>query len=345
MNIVVLAGGISTERDVSLTSGRNVVNALRREGNNAILLDVYMGYQGDDWENIFNKTAEEISAVSTIGLVDPSIDEIKKARGTDCDEFFGPNVINICKKADFTFLALHGEDGENGKVQASFDLLGIKYTGSGCLGSALAMNKYFSKQMMQANDIQNAEYIVLHKGVNENEKFPVPCVIKPSSGGSSVGVSIVQNEEDYEKAVETAFKYEREIIVEQYIKGREFSVGVLGDEVLPPIEIIPKAGFYDYANKYQPGMTIEICPADLTEEQTASIQAAAKRVFEVLGLEVYGRVDFILNETDGAFYCLEANSLPGMTQMSLLPQEANAIGINYDKLCSKIIELSNKKYR
>ena len=345
MNIVVLAGGISTERDVSLTSGRNVVNALRKKGHKAVMLDVFLGYNGDDYEDYFNKNEEEISTASTIGLVDPSIEEIKKARGISSDEYFGKNVLNICKLADIVFLALHGEDGENGKVQASLDLHGVKYTGSGCLASAIAMNKYYSKQVMQVHGIKNADYIVLHDGCKDKAPFGVPCVIKPSSGGSSVGVSIVTDEKDYEKAVELAFRYENEVIVEQYIKGREFSVGVLGDEVLPPIEIIPKEGFYDYANKYQPGMTVEICPAELTEKETEKVQLASKAVFDALGLEVYGRSDFILNETDGEFYCLEANSLPGLTQMSLLPQEAQAVGIDYPELCEKIIELSLRKHK
>lgn len=345
MNIVVLAGGISTERDVSLTSGQNVVKALRRGGYNAVLLDVYLGYDSEDWQDFFSKSTEELAAVASIGLTDPSIAEIKAARGASADGFFGPNVLNICRMADFTFLALHGEDGENGKVQACFDLLGIRYTGTGCLGSAVAMNKSISKQLMQANGILTADYIVLHKGVNDSERFPVPCVIKPSSGGSSVGVSIVKDEKDYDRALEAAFRYESEVVVETYIKGRELSIGVLGDTVLPPIEIIPKAGFYDYANKYQPGMTEEICPAVLTEEETEAGQAAALAVFKVLGLQVYGRVDFILNEADGKFYALEANSLPGMTGMSLLPQEAAAIGIGYEQLCAEIIALSGGKYK
>ena len=345
MNIVVLAGGISTERDVSLTSGQNVVNALRKTGNNAVLLDVYLGYDHDDWRDFFSQSTDALSAVSGIGTDDPSIDAVKAARGAAADGFFGPNVLNICRMADFTFLALHGEDGENGQVQACCDLLGIQYTGTGCLGSAIAMNKYKSKQIMQANGITNADYIVLRKGVNEAERFPVPCVIKPSSGGSSVGVSIVTDEADYDRAVAAAFKYEDEVVVEQYIKGREFSIGILGDRVLPPIEIIPKEGFYDYANKYQPGMTEEICPAVLTEAQTKAGQEAAMAVFKALGLEVYGRVDFILNEEDGLFYALEANSLPGMTGMSLLPQEAAAIGIGYEALCAEIIALSAQKYQ
>ena len=342
MNILVLAGGISTERDVSLISGKNILKALKEAGHNAKMVDLFLGYNGEP--ETFFENGEDFIGIEAIGLVDPSIDEIKAARGSEVTGLFGKNVFKICQKADVVFLALHGEDGENGKVQASLDTLGIKYTGSGCLASAIAMNKFITKQLMSANNILNAEYIVLKNGACALPSFGMPCVIKPSSGGSSVGVTIVWDEKDYEKAVRLAFKYENEVIVEKYIKGREFSVGVLGDTVLPPIEIIPKAGFYDYKNKYQPGATIEICPAELTETQTADIQKSAKAVFDVLGLEVYGRIDFILNEADGKFYALEANSLPGMTGMSLLPQEAKAIGIEYPALCDKIVQLSLQKY-
>lgn len=343
MDILVLAGGISTERDVSLTSGKNVVNALQKAGHNAKLLDLFLGVK-DIEPAAFFETQEAYDAASVIGVSDPSIDAVKAARGESGDGLFGPNVLNICRAADIVFLALHGEDGENGKVQATFDTLGIKYTGSGCLGSAMAMNKYISKQMMNANGIINADYIVLKNGECTLPPFGVPCVIKPSSGGSSVGVSIVMNKSDYRSALQMAFQYENEVIVEQYIKGREFSVGILGDTVLPPIEIIPKEGFYDYLNKYQPGMTIEICPAELSEEETARMQSSAKQVFDMLGLEIYGRIDYILNEADGEFYALEANSLPGMTGMSLLPQEAAAVGIDYPALCDRIVKLSMEKY-
>ncbi len=342
MKILVLAGGISTERDVSLASGKNILKALKECGHNAKMLDLFLGYQGDP--NTYFESGEDFSNVGEIGLSDPIIEEVKASRVGDRAGLFGENVMKICRKADIVFLALHGEDGENGKVQASLDTLGIKYTGSGCLASAIAMNKFVSKQLMFANNITNAEYIVLKDGKCSLPPFGVPCVIKPSSGGSSVGVTIVTDEKEYEKAVGLAFKYENEVIVEKYIKGREFSVGVLGDTVLPPIEIIPKEGFYDYANKYQPGATVEICPAQLSEDETAEIQKNAKAVFDVLGLEVYGRIDFILNEADGKFYALEANSLPGMTGMSLLPQEAKAIGIDYPALCDKIIQLSLEKY-
>ena len=343
MNIVVLAGGLSTERDVSLITGKNVVNALRSVGENAQLLDVFLGYSGDAAEFFSNKQ-DKFDTENGINETDPDIEKIKESRGGESASLFGDNVIEICKMADFVFMALHGEDGEDGKIQAAFDLLKIKYTGSGPLASAMAMNKYISKQIMDANGITNAKYCFIKKG-NDIPAYSFPCVIKPTSGGSSVGISIAKSKKEYENAIDLAFNYEDEIIIEEFIEGREFSVGILGDKVLPPIEIIPKEGFYDYKNKYQSGMTIEICPAELTEEENKKLAECTKAVFDALGLEVYSRIDFILSKENGKFYCLEANSLPGMTSLSLLPQEAAAIGIDYPTLCKMIIELSDKKYQ
>ncbi len=338
MNIVVLAGGISTERDVSLATGNNVVKALKSKGYNAKLLDLFLGYNGN-YKDFF-KHEETNELLLTIGDKSPSIEEVIASRNIKSKELFGPNVLNICKYADIVFVSLHGSDGENGKVQGLFDILGVKYTGSGSLGSAIAMNKYITKQLLIANNIKTAPYILLKKGDNIPE-YKKEVVIKPLSGGSSVGVSIAKNEKEYKEAIELAFSYEDEILIEDYIKGREFSVGVLGDTVLPPIEIIPKSGFYDYKNKYQPGMTDEICPANL--DRTKELQDITYKVFKVLQLQVYGRIDFILSEKDNCFYVLEANSLPGLTSMSLIPQEAKAVGIDYVSLCEKIIELSQKK--
>lgn len=343
MNIVVLAGGLSTERDVSLITGKNVANALRSIGENAKLLDVFLGYSGDA-DSFFSTEQEKYDTENGITEIDPDIEKIKESRGGDSASLFGDNVIDICKKADIVFMALHGEDGEDGKIQATFDLLKIKYTGSGPLASGMAMNKYISKQIMDANGIKNAKYCFVKKG-DDVPAYSFPCVIKPTSGGSSVGISIAKGEEEYKNAVDLAFHYEDEIIIEEFIEGREFSVGILGNEVLPPIEIIPKEGFYDYKNKYQSGMTIEICPAELTEEENKRLALCTEAVFDALGLEVYSRIDFILSKENGEFYCLEANSLPGMTSLSLLPQEAKAVGIDYPALCKKIIELSEKKYQ
>ena len=340
MDIVVLAGGTSTERDVSLITGKNVTKALRANGHRATLLDVFMGYEGDT-DSFFD--TDGIDETQKISETDPDIKGILASRKGDEKGLFGKNVLNLCKAADIVFVALHGEDGEDGKVQATFDLMGIKYTGSGSFGSALAMNKYVSKELMDAHGILNAKYMIT-KGKENAPAFPLPCIIKPFSGGSSVGVSIVTNKDEYTAALKQAAQYENDIIIEEYIKGREFSLGILGGTPLPPIEIIPKEGFYDYKNKYQEGMTIEICPAELSDELTKKMQNAALSVFKALELDVYGRIDFILKEGTKDFYCLEANSLPGMTALSLLPQEAKAAGIEYNELCEKIIELSLKKY-
>ncbi|MBE6817287.1 MAG: D-alanine--D-alanine ligase [Ruminococcaceae bacterium] len=341
MDIVVLAGGTSTERDVSLITGKNVTKALRRKGHRATLLDVFMGYEGDA-AGFFD--TDGIDETLRISDTDPDIKGILAARKGDAKGLFGENVISLCKAADIVFIALHGEDGEDGKVQAAFDLMGIPYTGSGSFGSALAMNKYVAKELMDAHGIKNAKYIIT-KGGEKAPEFPIPCVIKPFSGGSSVGVSIVTEQSEYDAALQQAAKYESDIIIEEYIKGREFSLGIVGGRALPPIEIIPKEGFYDYKNKYQEGMTVEICPAELDEALTRKMQAQAKQVFDALCLDVYGRIDFILKDGTEDFYCLEANSLPGMTSMSLLPQEAAAVGIAYDDLCQMIIDLSLDKYK
>ncbi|MGN0383404.1 MAG: D-alanine--D-alanine ligase, partial [Eubacterium sp.] len=273
-------------------------------------------------------------------------DDIQNAKASG-KAFFGKNVIDICKKSDIAFLGLHGEDGENGKVQAAFDLLGIKYTGSGYLGSALAMDKALTKVMLNAGGVPMAKGFTMtkediDKSLN-NKNVNIPCVVKPCCGGSSVGVSIVMEESDYEKALDEAFSYENEIMIEEYIKGREFSVGVVGGKALPVIEIIPKAGFYDYKNKYTQGATLEVCPAQLEADKTKEMQKFAEKAATILKLEVYARIDFLMSDK-GYIYCLEANALPGMTATSLIPQEAAAIGIDFETLCDKIIALSMEKY-
>ena len=343
MNIIVLCGGISPERDVSLTSGSLVASALRKNGHKAVLVDVYFGYTGeyDDPAEIFDKPVDD--SISMVGENAPDIEAVKRSRNQDNDSRIGDNVIEICRAADIVFMALHGEDGENGKIQALFDLMGIKYTGCGYLGSAMAMNKGVAKKMFRENGILTPEGYIL----NKNDKtFPCPgypCIVKPCSGGSSVGTSIANNDEEYAAALKLAFKYEDNVIAEQYIKGRECDVGVIAGKALPVIEICPKTGFYDYRNKYQSGMTDEYCPADLPDDITEKLQRAAEAVFNALLMDVYARMDFIVDEK-GDVYCLEANTLPGMTPISLLPQEAAVEGISYEQLCEIIVEESLKKY-
>jgi D-alanine-D-alanine ligase len=258
------------------------------------------------------------------------------------NEYFGENVIDICKKADMVFMALHGENGEHGRVQAAFDLYGIRYTGTGYLGSALAMDKGLSKNMFLYYGIPTPRGIILKRGMNDRLTFP--CVVKAVQGGSSVGVYIVEKEEEYDQILLQAFEYDEEVVVEEYIEGREFSVGVLGTEALPVIEIAPVEGFYDYEHKYTPGMAEEICPAKISAEVAGKMQKTAIEAGKALKLGDYYRVDFMLNKAN-EFFCLEANTLPGMTSTSLIPQEAAAAGVSFEELCEKIIEISMKKYR
>lgn len=350
MKIVVLAGGLSTERDVSFKTGEMVTKALRENGHQVILLDVFMGYSNkeEDLTGIFGR-AEAVSAkVAAIPETAPDLEKVKAQRKDQSDNFFGPNVIELCRMADIVFMALHGENGENGKIQAAFDLFGIRYTGTGYLGSALAMNKGMAKQLFLENGIPTPRGTSLKRGEDaakiETCGIHFPCVVKPCSGGSSIGVSIVHDKAEYEQALKEAFRWENELVIEEYVKGREFSVGVIDFQALPIIEIAPVEGFYDYKNKYKAGSTVETCPAELSGQITKEMQGYAEKVAEVLGLNTYSRTDFLLDAEDHIF-CLEANTLPGMTPTSLLPQEAKVTGVDFNQLCEKLIESSMRKYK
>ena len=349
MDIVVLAGGLSTERDVSFKTGSMVAAALKENGHRVILLDVFMGYSDkeENLDGIFDR-ADAISVkVDNIPEVAPDLAVVKASRKDQSPCFFGPNVIRMCQMADIVFMALHGENGENGKLQAAFDLFGIKYTGSDYLSSAIAMNKDMAKQLFAYGDIPAPKGIGMTKETREDDVtklgLTLPCVVKPCCGGSSIGVTIVRDAAEFKAALDEAFKWEDHLIIEEYVKGREFSVGVLEGKALPVIEIAPIQGFYDYKNKYKAGSAVETCPADLPEEISAKMRRYAERVAEVIGLDTYSRSDFLLDENN-QIYCLEANTLPGMTPTSLLPQEAAVIGINFNELCEKLIEISLRKY-
>jgi|AGTN01.2.fsa_nt_gi D-alanine--D-alanine ligase len=345
MNIVVLAGGLSSERDVSLTSGTLVCNALRRSGHGAILVDLFFGVE-DVPKNI--PDAFKVSGQLMPYRVPPEAPDIAKVRAMRSDSGYGEigkNVIELCRAADIVFLGLHGETGENGKLQAVFDMMGIRYTGTGYLGSALAMYKNVSKQIFSGNGIRMARGKVYSKAERADiaGDFSLPLIVKPVSGGSSIGVTKAETPEALRAAIDGALKYEDEILVEEFIEGREFSCGILGERALPIVEIIPNEGFYDYEHKYQAGITKEVCPAELDEGSTKKIQQIALRAHRALGLNVYSRVDFILGK-DGGIYCLEANTLPGMTPTSLIPQEARAAGMSYEQLCEEIIRLSLERF-
>ena len=342
MNIVVLAGGINSERDVSLNSGKMIYEALKGKGHQAILLDVYLGYDAklpDDVTKVFSQDTDWTKDIVAIKGESPDLELIKAKRPDGERNFFGPNVISLCQAADVVFFGLHGENGEDGKIQATFDLMGIRYTGSGHLGSAIAMDKTLAKELFSFHGIGTPYSISFTK--SEDTKLPAdipyPVIVKANNCGSSVGVSIARNDAEYADALIEAYRYDNIALVEQYIEGREFSVAVLAGKALPVIEIEPKQGFFDYYNKYQPGATVETCPANIPEDKALELQKISEKVYQVLRLSNYARMDFMM-DTEGRFYCLEANTLPGMTPTSLMPQEAAAVGYSFGDLCEEIIK-------
>ncbi|MGN8800888.1 D-alanine--D-alanine ligase family protein [Candidatus Merdisoma sp. HCP28S3_D10] len=345
MKIVVLAGGTSTERDVSLISGSNIYRALKKRGHEAILVDLYLGYEGalPVNEDLFKADVEWDKDVTAISAEQPDLSHLKELRKDGGKSLFGPNVLTLCNMADIVFLGLHGANGEDGRVQAAFDLMGIPYTGTGYLSSALAMDKSLSKQLFRAAGIPTPKGITAKNGQQiDPASVPYPCMVKTTCGGSSVGTYRVEKPEDLPKALDDAYSFGDDVIIEQFVSGREFSVGVVDGKAYPIIEIAPIHGFYDYKNKYQAGSTIETCPADLPADLTRSMQHYAEMVFEALGMRSYARMDFMLDTETLEMYCLEANTLPGMTPTSLLPQEAAALGMSFEDLCEELIRVSLK---
>lgn len=341
MNIVVLAGGLSPERDVSLSSASLIANSLIRSGHRVALADIYFDLS-DDFGKMFCTVPD---FAYTIPAREPDLGALRRANNNSTS-LIGKNVLNLCACADVTFIALHGAMGENGQLQATLDNYGICYTGSGFIGCLLAMDKDITKRLLRDAGLKTADWRIYSDHCTPEtviRDIGIPCVVKPCSCGSSVGISIVHSESECLSALSFAFEYEKTILIEKMIRGREFSVGILNGRALPPIEIIPLTGFYDYKNKYQSGLTREICPADLTPEQTEAVQKASLAVHSVLRLGSYSRIDFILDSDSGDFVCLEANSLPGMTPTSLLPQEAAAAGIGYDALCETIVCAAYKR--
>lgn len=337
MKIVVLSGGYSEERNVSLSSGTLIANALIENGHEVMLLDLYLGKNSEDFIPEYTKCKKYEYSIPEF---EPNLESLKKLTRSNVQ--IGEGVLELCQDADVVFMALHGSIGENGQIQSLFDIFNIKYTGTGYIGSLLAMNKDISKKLMKASNILTPNWFMVTKREQyDKSNISFPCVVKPCSNGSSIGISIVNNQAEYSSALNKAFKYEEEIVVEEMIKGREFSVGILENRALPVIEIIPRQGFYDYRNKYQKGLTCEVCPAKINEKLAIQIQERALEVHQLFHLNDYSRIDFIMNN-DEKIYCLEANTLPGMTPTSLLPQEAYSAGINYNDLCEKICELALK---
>lgn len=347
MNIVVLAGGLSPERNVSLSTGTMVTEALRGLGHRAALVDMFFGLEGytGELDALFDAPVSE--SAKKVSRAAPDLDEIKAQRADKSANFFGPRVLELCAAADVVFLALHGSCGEDGRVQAAFDLMGIPYTGAGYLGSAIAMDKDLTKRMVEDVVATPGWKTVCYTAQDIDglvDTARLPLVVKPVASGSSIGVSIARTAEELRKALTAGLALGGRTVLEQYVSGRELQVAILEDRALPSIEIIPKQGFYDYENKYQPGAATEVCPAEIPPEAEARLREAAVRVYETLGLSVYSRADFIL-DADGEPWFLEINTLPGMTPTSLVPQEAAAVGIGYEELCQRIVEASLKARR
>ena len=346
MKIVVLAGGLSTERAVSLVTGTSVCRALRENGHRAILVDLFLGLEEvpADLETLFD-APDGLCPDAKIEVTAPDLAAVRASRKDQSERLFGPNVLELCGMADIVFLGLHGQDGEDGRVQATFDLLGIKYTGGGYLASGLAMDKSMTKRMMDSAGIPNAPWRDILTYTEADipglvEELEVPCAVKVVNGGSSLGVALPDTKEELETALHDMLRYGSHIIVEKKITScREFTIAVLGDRALPAVEILPAIKEFDYAAKYQAGGARELCPAPITAEQQETMGALALKLHRTLGLEVYSRTDFLMDQ-DGQFWCLEVNSLPGMTSASLVPKEAAAIGMTYNELCEEIVQLS-----
>ncbi|MCP3025832.1 D-alanine--D-alanine ligase [Halobacillus sp. A5] len=306
MKVAVLYGGVSGEREVSLSTGKGIIQALKNKGHQVIGIDF-----------------------------DPSkIDQL------------------IDLKVDLVFIGLHGRFGEDGRIQGLLDMLDIPYVGSGVLSSALAMDKAKSKQIFATNHIPTAEsesYVVNryrdHSQIAAavKERFTVPFVVKPNQEGSTLGLTVVKDESQIDKAIEIAAASDSVILVEDYVGGREVTVPVVGkqgeEEALPVIEIIPKSDYYDFDSKYKPGGSEHIVPAKVSDELTEQLQAYAVEAHQLLGCSVYSRVDFIINENNTPII-LEVNTLPGMTPTSLFPDSAQVIGLSYDDLVERFVSLS-----
>ncbi len=321
MKLLILVGGESAEREVSLSSGRAVATALRSAGHEVLAIDA-----GNSREELEMFTAGELQAKAIISSE-------AKASGEIAGEL-----------ADFdcVFIALHGGSGENGTLQALLDLAGVCYTGSGVQASALAMDKYRARLVFKALGIPTPKQYFfgqIAEALAVSEQWPLPLVVKPNAQGSTVGLSIVREASELLAALELAAKYDTNLLIEEYIPGRELTVAVLGDQALPVVEIVPKSGFYDYRAKYAAGETEYICPAELPDLVARAAQQHALTAFHGIGCQGYARVDFRLDD-DHNLYCLEVNTLPGMTDTSLVPKAAAATGIGFAGLLERIIKLA-----
>lgn len=329
MKVVVLLGGTSAERDVSIASGVQVARALRKAGHEVVAVDTARG--------ALPSAEEERLLAGGVGEIPPETEELAVLKGAT------PVLSRdgLLRNTDVVFLALHGGTGEDGTLQAMLDLTGLPYTGSGHAASAMAMDKDVSKQLFRATGVPTPDWLMAP--VSDERVLTdigLPAVIKPNRQGSTIGLSIVHESAALSAAIEGARLYDTEVMIERFVPGRELTVGVFEGEALPPGEIIPKlSDIFDYESKYQPGGAEEVFPADLSSDQVAEIQDLALKAHRALKLGAYSRVDFRLDEA-GTFWCLEVNTLPGMTSASLLPKAAAAAGVTFEALCDRIARLA-----
>lgn len=327
LKIALLLGGTSPEREISKSSGASVYKALIESGYETIVIDpAYGKQQPDDVQKFF--TNEDHAPISNRNYIEAL-------------------NLAIFDDVDLVFLILHGRWGEDGTVQSLLELRGIKYTGSKVLSSAIAIDKHLSKTLFRNSGVRTADWFIVHKsGYNINEVareinavLNYPVVIKPNDQGSTVGLTICKNENEIEAAINLAHEFSSKAMVEGYISGRELTVGIIGQQALPVLEIKPKSGLYDFESKYTPGMSEYVVPAKIPENVFKELQRQALFAFNALQCEGFARVDFRLNENNES-YCLEVNTLPGMTSLSLVPKMAAEVGISFNELIEKIIELS-----
>ncbi|HEX6039315.1 D-alanine--D-alanine ligase [Longimicrobium sp.] len=333
MRVAVLFGGTSAERDVSIASGAQVLNALRQAGHEVVAVDTARG--------VLAPADEQRLLTAGVAPAPPDEAELSVIRAGATSPLPAASELG---DIDVVFLTLHGGTGEDGTIQALLDMTGIPYVGSGHAASATAMDKDLSKRLFRVAGVPTADWMMAPAEAAEVEAtLGFPVVVKPNKQGSTVGLTVVRAADALRPAIDEAFRHDDEVMLERFVPGRELTCGILADEALGVGEIVSGGEVFDYASKYQEGGAREIFPADLTAEQTRTIQALSLRAHRALKLEGFSRVDFRM-DADGGLWCLEVNTLPGMTRTSLLPQSAAAVGISFPELCDRICRLALERH-
>ncbi len=326
LRIAVLLGGTSEERRVSLATGRAVVEALRSRGHEVVTVDPAFGAIQPDQEARY--------LGGPVGIDPPGCEELDGVGRVALGAAFAE--LPALRESDVVFLALHGGDGENGRIQAMLDLAGIPYTGTGVIGSAIAFDKRVSKELLANAGVPTPAWTPRGAAADEIVgTLGLPVVVKPANGGSTVGLTVVRQPEALSPAMQLAAAHDSDVLCEAFIAGRELTVTVLDGEALPVIEIIPGNEIYDYESKYTPGKSTYVVPAELAPGEADELCGMAVAAFRVLRQQSYSRIDFRRGD-DGSFWCLEANSLPGLTATSLVPKAAAAAGIEFPELCERL---------